>query len=1719
MKRKKTNRSFLSGTGVFLRLVFFFCFLLLSEKGFSATYYAIETGSGLWSDPTAWSAVSSTGASCGCVPAATDNVIIEGKNVNNTMTVDGVFSITDVTIGSGGGNDKKFATLTVNAAASLTMTGDLQINVGNSGQTYILDAGGGTINVNGTFSYWGTGGQDNITISTGTITFVPVVNLTGGGQNIIFSGAGIINFNNDFTYALDQTSFVTVAGSTVNFAGNYTQNSKNMTFNAASIENFTVTGKTITPNKNIFFGIVNIASSVTTTLASAAGQTEVQGNFTLNSSAAFTANAWTTCAGGNALKCFYVLGDVTLNSGSTFTLNENMKIAGNWTNNGATFSGGGNEVTFEGFGISIGGTSATTFPTLNIGDKVNNINVTLNQNCTCSYLVMDADNSVRTLTFGPSNPTMTVTNDVTINQPTGGFTDLLDVAGGTLTVNGNLVFAGNNNTTNRIGKLNVSSGTFTLSGNVTWMANAVEATEVISLGSGSMTFANSLSMPQQSGTFNITGSGTVNFNGAAAPSFDLNQTSGGVPNAVFSNSFGSTINFNNGFRNANAAVVLADGSTAVFTGSGTVTPSAAITFGNVQINAASTVTLAGNISVTDNWTNLGGTFTPGTNTVTFNGTAAQTITKAGGEIFYSVTSNCTGPVTLANDVTVTNTLTMTAGNYNLNGKTLTLGNAAASSTLSYTNGIAYGGTFRRSWVSGTAVTSTNYGLFPVGTSTDYRPVKIYSGTPTANAYISATHTDAISSTDVSFNEPPLVMRVHNMKSTLSYSANPGGTYSIDVYFTALSSIGTTSDMRLMTYTGAVVGAKGTHAAAGGTVSAPIGKRTSLAGADLQNDWVIGTINSDPVTGTPLRQPYYSIKPSGNWSDATPGNATWSFTYGGPSCDCMPTPGALVVVTTGNPVILNVAASPDYLIIENGSNLVGTSNLTVNYDLQVQGTGYFAPTGGTWAVTKNLTFTGGSSSTTTPAATMTVGQELTMPVGSTLTLGQNFSVSGSVLLDGTIAGGTRTITLNGVSKNISGAGSVTGSGTISVTGDKSILSGSILTFGSSTSSAFSIADAVTTVTNNGTVTLSGNLTGNAAGSTWTNAANSTLNIARALLATGTLDASASPNTVNYNGSVAQTIKNSSTYYNLIASNAATKTSSGTLTVNNGTVTITGAANLSDNGGTITGTASLTMNGTGIFFIGSGGNPGLNLSGTYNLTSGTVNYNRAGNQNVRSVGVNGPAPSAYYNVTFSGSGLKTLYLGGITVQKDLLISGTAQLDASGSNYPISLYGNWTATSTNANPFVERSGTVSLLGSAQQTVSTVLAGGETFYNLITNNSTPAQAIQLSSPVTVSKNLNLTDGHILTTSTNLLTMDAGSTVTLGSTPQDSSFVKGPMAYTVNSSIGTTKTFPVGKNNDYRPIQVFIDQSNNNVTTYTAEMFNSSARTFGYTLPGTLTWVSDVRYHTVTQSPATALDPNQQVRMYYQCTQNTDFVQDPPNLRIAQWDGATAWIDRAGVVGGPPGLCNGTDYAGDILSGTFNTYNGNKFTLANATGGTNPLPIELLSFDAKPNGNVVDVTWKTSSETNSDYFMVQRSKDGNAFEDVEKIKAAGNSTTTRNYSSTDYDPYSGVSYYRLKQVDKDGKYKYSIMIAVNFSASNGIAVYPNPSSGPFNVSVRANAGDEILIVVRDVLGKEFYSKVVILSNDKEVVAIDPDGKLASGVYIVVASSNDTIYEKKIVIQ
>jgi PKD repeat protein len=165
-------------------------------------------------------------------------------------------------------------------------------------------------------------------------------------------------------------------------------------------------------------------------------------------------------------------------------------------------------------------------------------------------------------------------------------------------------------------------------------------------------------------------------------------------------------------------------------------------------------------------------------------------------------------------------------------------------------------------------------------------------------------------------------------------------------------------------------------------------------------------------------------------------------------------------------------------------------------------------------------------------------------------------------------------------------------------------------------------------------------------------------------------------------------------------------------------------------------------------------------------------------------------------------------------------------------------------------------------------------------------------------------------------------------------------------------------------------------------------------------------------------------------------------------------------------------------------------------------LPVNLISFDAGKSGATVVLTWATAMEINNSHFEIQRSTDGIHFTTIGTVKGNGNSSSPINYSFTDENPFHGGNYYRLVQYDFDGQTENSNMLAVTMEGTQ-ILVYPNPSSGDFNIQI--TGGKNALISVSDALGREVYKS----TSTESLHHFSFGSKLPKGLYVLSVNSDN----------
>ena len=172
------------------------------------------------------------------------------------------------------------------------------------------------------------------------------------------------------------------------------------------------------------------------------------------------------------------------------------------------------------------------------------------------------------------------------------------------------------------------------------------------------------------------------------------------------------------------------------------------------------------------------------------------------------------------------------------------------------------------------------------------------------------------------------------------------------------------------------------------------------------------------------------------------------------------------------------------------------------------------------------------------------------------------------------------------------------------------------------------------------------------------------------------------------------------------------------------------------------------------------------------------------------------------------------------------------------------------------------------------------------------------------------------------------------------------------------------------------------------------------------------------------------------------------------------------------------------------------------------PLPIELLSFKAVAKENAILLAWETASEKNSSHFEIERSTDARNFETIGSEKAQGNSQNLKRYAFTDQNPLSGMTYYRMKQVDLDGTVAYSKIEQVNLLEKQQPILYPNPATDKIYIK---GLSDLSGIRILNALGQEVFA-----DKDHTETGLDIS-HLPNGVYQVLITGKSKITRLKLV--
>jgi hypothetical protein len=228
------------------------------------------------------------------------------------------------------------------------------------------------------------------------------------------------------------------------------------------------------------------------------------------------------------------------------------------------------------------------------------------------------------------------------------------------------------------------------------------------------------------------------------------------------------------------------------------------------------------------------------------------------------------------------------------------------------------------------------------------------------------------------------------------------------------------------------------------------------------------------------------------------------------------------------------------------------------------------------------------------------------------------------------------------------------------------------------------------------------------------------------------------------------------------------------------------------------------------------------------------------------------------------------------------------------------------------------------------------------------------------------------------------------------------------------------------------------------------------------------------------------------------DFASNGPKLRFP-CNGSSIEVGATGSVirtGGGGGQSNYISICEDVV------WTGTDPDITDPIILTGPLPIELLSFDIKALNQSCLINWVTGSEVNNDYFTIERSRDANFWEVLAIVNGSGNSSASIAYVYRDFSPWTGLSYYRLRQTDFDGSYVTFDAKSFYSGTQLEVSLYPNPADDRVHIS-----GPEMVEVeFQDALGKVHI--VATVESDSEQFGIDVS-TLPDGVYQLKFTAKD----------
>ncbi|MDD4150696.1 MAG: T9SS type A sorting domain-containing protein [Bacteroidales bacterium] len=316
----------------------------------------------------------------------------------------------------------------------------------------------------------------------------------------------------------------------------------------------------------------------------------------------------------------------------------------------------------------------------------------------------------------------------------------------------------------------------------------------------------------------------------------------------------------------------------------------------------------------------------------------------------------------------------------------------------------------------------------------------------------------------------------------------------------------------------------------------------------------------------------------------------------------------------------------------------------------------------------------------------------------------------------------------------------------------------------------------------------------------------------------------------------------------------------------------------------------------------------------------------------------------------------------------------------------------------------------------------------NLTMANTFASGVLNLLMPISISNALTLTNNNIICDDVNYIEMGSTSSVSPAE-GRASSYIDGPMFKVGNTAF----VFPIGSGNTWAPIGIEAPANASSISA----IYNLSNGPYNWSTAYMCSGSEMLYASGVENWELTTTDSYPGVTLYWKSA-DSDIVE-PADIIVAHYNG-TCWKNMGGTA-------DGDASSGSISSTvTFTSYNPITFATKSKD---NPLPVSLLNFEANCNGNYSELSWTTASETNNNMFEIEFSTNAQDWTQIGTVYGNGNTNSISNYNF-DYLPENNFpAYYRLVQIDFDGKRTELAMNSTDCSTATDskITIMPNPAN------------------------------------------------------------------------